>query len=203
MIQVAIFYLFSTILVLSAVMVITAKNPVHAVLFLIVCFFNTAALFVLLGAEFLAFMLIIVYAGALSVLFLFIVMMLNVDFTSLRKDIVKYAPVGLLVGAVLLIELFLLFQSWSHSVFLSQNIIHPIPDHEAVTNTKAIGAILYTDYAYIFILSGVILLLAMIGSITLTLRDTNRAKQQNGTEQAETDPDKILNIQKVTPGAGM
>lgn len=203
MIQASVFYLFATILVFSAVMVVTARNPVHAVLFLIVCFFNTAGLFVLLGAEFLAFLLVIVYAGALSVLFLFIVMMLDIDFAALRKDMVKYTPLAILVGGVLLVELILLFKGWTHSSHLAENMSGPILESESMTNTKAIGEVLYTDYIYAFQISGLVLLVAMIGAITLTLRDTHRAKRQSVSEQTATKAEDVLNIQKVTPGAGM
>ncbi len=185
-------------------MVITARNPVHAVLFLILCFFNVSGLFVLLGAEFLAFMLVIVYAGALSVLFLFIVMMLDIDFSSLRQDMVKYTPISILIAGVLLVELLLLFQGWGGSSHIAGNLSeHPILSSEDMTNTKAIGAVLYTDYVYAFQLSGLVLFVAMIGTITLTLRDTHKAKRQRVSEQTAVKPEDILNIQKVTPGVGM
>ena len=172
------FYLFSGIAVLSALMVISAKNPVHSVLFLILSFVNAAGLFVLLGAEFLAMILVVVYVGAVAVLFLFVVMMLDINFVKLREGFLQYLPFGALLGLVLIIELGLLFLSESFSE-MSLVEYSSSPFVSDIENTKLIGEVLYTNYFYLFQLSGIILLVAMIGSITLTLRDRGYVKRQN------------------------
>ena len=178
------FYIFSGVAVLSALMVISAKNPVHSVLFLILSFVNTAGLFVLLGAEFLAMILIVVYVGAVAVLFLFVVMMLDINFIKLREGFLQYLPFGVLLGIVLLVELGILFLTESFSqmslVEYSNN-----PTFTEKENTKQIGELLYTYYFYLFQISGIILLVAMIGSITLTLRDRRQVKRQNISAQIQ------------------
>jgi NADH-quinone oxidoreductase subunit J len=192
------FYLFSVLLLTSGAMVITARNPVHSVLFLILAFFNAAGLFVLLGAEFLAMILIIVYVGAVAVLFLFVVMTLDIDFTELRADAVKYLPVGLGLGLVLLAELMLVVGSFA----LAPGAVQPIPA-EQVTNAAAIGRVLYTKYVYFFELSGAVLLVAMIGTIVLTLRHRAGAKRQNVAEQVGRLRKDAIEVVKVETGKGI
>ena len=172
------FYLFSSVTVLSALMVISAKNPVHSVLFLILSFVNAAGLFVLLGAEFLAMILVVVYVGAVAVLFLFVVMMLDINFIKLREGFLQYLPFGALLGIVLIAELGILFLTKN---FSSMNLVDytEIPEISAVENTKLLGSVLYTKYFFLFQISGLILLVAMIGSITLTLRKRGKSKKQN------------------------
>src|ERR1043166_6782567 len=164
------FYLFAGICVASAFMVIAAKNPVHSVLYLILAFVNAAGLFVMMGAEFLAMILIVVYVGAVAVLFLFVVMMLDVDFAELRQGFLNYLPVGALIGIVVLIELLLVVGSWVIGPGVPKAITSPTPPADMVTNTEALGRVLYTQYVYFFQAAGVVLLVAMIGAIVLTLR---------------------------------
>lgn len=197
------FYLFATITVLSALMVITAKNPVHSVLFLILAFFNSAGLFVLLGAEFIAMILVIVYVGAVAVLFLFVVMMLDISFADLRKGAMKYLPVGLLTGGILLAELVTIFVGWSFAKSAKLNIASPTPDASDITNTEALGRILYTDYVLAFQVSGLILLVAMIGAIVLTHRRRPGVRKQNVSDQQARQPSDVLEMHKVTPKTGI
>jgi NADH-quinone oxidoreductase subunit J len=175
------FYFFAFILIAAAVMVVTARNPVHSVIWLIAAFFNAAALFLIAGAEFLAMILVIVYVGAVAVLFLFVVMMLDVDFAQLRQGVQRYAPVGGAVGAILFLELLLVLAAWRFAPDAATLRLAPTP--EGVTNTEAIGRILYTDHIYLFQLSGLILLVAMIGAIVLTLRERPGTKRQNVAAQ--------------------
>ena len=176
------FYVFSLVAVLSALMVISARNPVHSVLFLILSFVNASGLFVLLGAEFLAMILVVVYVGAVAVLFLFVVMMLDINFVKLREGFLQYLPFGALLGIVLIIELSILFLTKSFSEnSLSKFVESPVMNE--VENTKLIGQVLYTEYFYFFQISGLILLVAMVGSITLTLRDRGQVKRQNISQQ--------------------
>ena len=176
------FYVFSLVAVLSALMVISARNPVHSVLFLILSFVNASGLFVLLGAEFLAMILVVVYVGAVAVLFLFVVMMLDINFVKLREGFLQYLPFGALLGIVLIIELGILFLTKSFSEnSLSKFVQSPVMNE--VENTKLIGQVLYTEYFYLFQISGLILLVAMVGSITLTLRDRGQVKRQNISQQ--------------------
>ena len=197
------FYLFATITLLSAMMVITAKNPVHSVLFLILAFFNAAGLFILLGAEFIAMILVIVYVGAVAVLFLFVVMMLDINFADLRKGAMKYVPVGLIAGGVLLAELITVFVGWTMSEKAVSNIASPIPDPTKITNTEALGHILYTDYVFAFQVSGLILLVAMIGAIVLTHRRRSGIRKQNVGDQQARQPSDVLEMHKVTPKTGI
>src|SRR5690349_6496253 len=162
------FYLFAAILIASAVMVVTARNPVHSVLFLILAFFNASALFLIAGAEFLAMILVIVYVGAVAVLFLFVVMMLDIDFARLREGFQRYAPVGAIIGGILLLELLLVLAGWRFTGQAATLRLAPMPGE--VTNTAALGRLLYTDYVYLFQAAGLILLVAMIGAIVLTHR---------------------------------
>jgi NADH-quinone oxidoreductase subunit J len=175
------FYLFAFILIASAVMVVTARNPVHSVLYLILAFFNAAALFLIAGAEFLAMILVIVYVGAVAVLFLFVVMMLDVDFAQLREGFQRYAPIGAVVGGILFLELLFVLGAWRFAGDAAELRLAPSP--EGVSNTEALGRILYTDHVYLFQLSGLILLVAMIGAIVLTLRDRPGTRRQNVAEQ--------------------
>ena len=181
------FYLFSIVAVASAFMVIASRNPVHSVLFLILAFVNAAGLFVLMGAEFLAMILVVVYVGAVAVLFLFVVMMLDVDFAQLRQGFQQYLPVGALIGAIFLIEILLVVGSWTIDPGLVQSPLGNVAGAESVTNTQALGRVLYTDYVFFFQLAGLILLVAMIGAIVLTLRDRPGVKRQNiATQNART-----------------
>ncbi len=201
MIPALFFYLFSAIAVASAVMVISAKNPVHSVLFLILCFFNAAGLFVLLGAEFLAMILVVVYVGAVAVLFLFVVMMLDVDFVELRQGMLNYLPVGATVGLIVLVELALVFGSWVINPSSVSTRAAPTPTD--ITNTEALGRILYTDFIYYFQAAGLILLVAMVGAIVLTLRHKEGVKRQNISEQVARNPATAIEVVKVKPGQGI
>ncbi|WP_088347634.1 MULTISPECIES: NADH-quinone oxidoreductase subunit J [Rhodomicrobium] len=196
----AFFYIFAVVTIASAIMVITVRNPVHAVLFLILAFFNAAGLFVLLGAEFIAMILVIVYVGAVAVLFLFVVMMLDVDFAELRAGYAKYLPVGGLIGAILLAELLLVVSAWTIAPESALRIGERIPGD--VTNAEAIGRVLYTRYVYFFELSGLVLLVAMIGAIVLTLRHREGVKRQNIGDQVARDRTAI-EIKKVETGRGI
>ncbi len=197
------FYLFAVVLVLSAMMVVASRNPVHSVLFLILAFFNAAGLFLLLGAEFAAFILVIVYVGAVAVLFLFVVMMLDIDFEELRKGAWKSLPVGLLVGAVLVSQLVITALNWQSLTTAKGIILSPIAAHAAKTNTQAIGQILYTDYVYPFQIAGLILLVAMIGAIVLTLRERGGVLRQNIGSQITRKRSDVLEIRKVEKRSGI
>lgn len=198
MIEALVFYLFSTVAVISAVMVISSKNPVHSVLFLILAFFNAAGLFVLLGAEFLAMILVIVYVGAVAVLFLFVVMMLNIHVEDLRKGIIKHLPFSLLIGLVFLIELVFVLSSgeWKKA---SNPALAPDAPH----NTQALGNVLYTDYVLLFQGAGLILFVAMIGSIVLTLRQRDGVKRQSISRQVNRTRADSVEIKKVKSRNGI
>ena len=196
------FYLFSLVAVLSALMVISARNPVHSVLFLILSFVNASGLFILLGAEFLAMILVVVYVGAVAVLFLFVVMMLDINFVKLREGFLQYLPFGALLGIVLIIELSILFLTKSFSEN-SVTAYMQSPKINEIENTKLIGKVLYTDYFYLFQISGLILLVAMIGSITLTLRDRGQVKRQNISSQNFTDANNAIEKKKIKIGKGI
>ncbi|ODT80573.1 MAG: NADH:ubiquinone oxidoreductase subunit J [Pelagibacterium sp. SCN 64-44] len=195
------FYLFSAIAIASALMVISARNPVHAVLFLILTFFNGSGLFMLAGAEFLALLLIVVYVGAVAVLFLFVVMMLDVDFASLRQGFLQYAPIGVLVGVVLLLELLLVAGSFVVSPDVAAGSALPIDG--TVDNMRAIGLVLYTRYVFLFQGAGAVLLVAMIGAIVLTLRHKPNVKRQNPVDQVARKRSETLEIVKVKSGQGL
>jgi len=197
------FYLFAGICVASAFMVIAAKNPVHSVLFLILAFVNAAGLFVLLGAEFLAMILIVVYVGAVAVLFLFVVMMLDVDFAELRQGFLSYLPVGVFVGGLVLVELLLVVFPWAIGAGLPKAITAPIPPMEQTTNTEALGQVLYTTYVYFFQAAGLILLVAMVGAIVLTLRHKERVKRQDMAAQVRRTKADAMEVIKVAPGQGL
>ncbi|HET6184125.1 MAG TPA: NADH-quinone oxidoreductase subunit J [Acetobacteraceae bacterium] len=195
------FYIFSIVLVISAAMVVTARNPVHSVLFLIAAFFNAAVLFLIVGAEFLAFILLIVYVGAVAVLFLFVVMMLDIDFEQLRSGFQRYAPVGAAIGALLLAELVLVMLGWPVSSAVSQARFAPAPAD--ISNTDALGRLLYTDYILPFQTAGLVLLVAMIGAIMLTLRDRRRSRHQVVAVQVARRPEDTLELVRVDLGQGV
>lgn len=197
------FYLFAVLAVASAAMVIIAKNPVHAVLFLILVFFNAAGLFVLLGAEFLAMLLVIVYVGAVAVLFLFVVMMLDVDFAELKAGFIKNAGVGAIVGGVVLAELVLLFAARGLDVGIAKGGSGVPLAPPGVSNTEALGQIIYTKYAYFFQGAGLILLVAMIGAIVLTLRQREGVKRQSIPAQNARGPATGMDIIKVPSGGAV
>ncbi len=195
------FYLFAAVTVAAATMVIASRNPVHSVLFLILAFFSSAGLFVLMGAEFLAMILVIVYVGAVAVLFLFVVMMLDINFVELRQGFLQYLPVGGLVGLILLVELFLIAGGWVSAPNAAQVASTPIV--EGVTNTRAIGQVLYTKYIYLFQVAGLILLVAMIGAIVLTLRHRPGVRRQSTLQQLDRRRDQAVELKKVKPGQGV
>ncbi|MGF1561628.1 MAG: NADH-quinone oxidoreductase subunit J [Geminicoccaceae bacterium] len=198
-----VFYLFGAITVASAVMVISSRNPVHSVLFLILAFFTSAGLFVLIGAEFIAMILVVVYVGAVAVLFMFVVMMLDIYAVRMRQGLLHYLPIGALVGVILLVELILVFATWAvdpGSMAVPADIAPPI---EQRTNTAAIGDILYTDYFYLFQLAGLILLTAIIGAITLTLRKREGVRRQDIGEQVAVTREQRLQVRKVSTGSGV
>ncbi len=201
--QAIMFYLFAVVTVASGVMVVAARNPVHSVLFLILAFFNSAGLFVLLGAEFLAMILVVVYVGAVAVLFLFVVMMLDIDFAELRSGFIRYLPIGALIGFVLLAELVLIFGSSAIAPGIAGLPAAPAPANAvAMTNTRALGALLYTRYIFAFQAAGVILLVAMIGAIVLTLRRRVGVRRQSIPDQLARTRAQAVAIVKVPLGAG-
>ena len=195
------FYLFAGICVASAFMVIAAKNPVHSVLYLILAFVNAAGLFVMLGAEFLAMILIVVYVGAVAVLFLFVVMMLDVDFAELKQGALQYLPIGMLIGGIFLAELLFVVGAWVIGPGVPQAITAPIA--AKMPNIEAIGLVLYTRYAYFFEAAGMILLIAMVGAIVLTLQHRVRVRRQNIPEQNARTPATAMEVVKVRTGQGL
>lgn len=201
LLQALAFYAFAAIAVAAGVMVISARNPVHSVLFLILAFFNAAGLFVLLGAEFLAMILVVVYVGAIAVLFLFVVMMLDINFVELRQGFLQYLPIGALIGLMLLAELILVGGTWAFSPEMSGAM--PVPDIAGRTNTEAIGDILYTHYIYLFQTAGLVLLVAMIGAIVLTLRVRPGVRKQRPSDQVARTREEAVAIRKVSPGGGV
>jgi NADH-quinone oxidoreductase subunit J len=203
MVAAIMFYILAMVLVGSAVMVVFSKNPVHSVLFLILAFFNAAGLFVLLGAEFVAMILVIVYVGAVAVMFLFVVMMLDINFTELRKGVQDYLPIGLLIGFILLVEMAVIAGGWSLTDGIATAITTPTPIASEVHNTEAIGRILYTDNIFLFQLGGLILLVAMIGAIVLTHRQRPGVKKQNIGDQVRRRRDDAYEAVNVKPGQGI
>jgi len=199
--QALFFYLFACVCVASAVMVIVSRNPVHSVLFLILAFVNASGLFVLMGAEFLAMILIVVYVGAVAVLFLFVIMMLDVDFVELREGFTEYLPVGLVVGGIFLVELLMTVGFWVINPAVTRTITAAIPTD--VTNTEALGLVLYTKYIHYFQLAGVVLLVAMIGAIVLTLRHKTNIKRQSIPAQNARTPELAMSVRKVASGQGL
>lgn len=197
------FYLFAFTGVGAGLLVVIARNPVHSVLWLILSFFSAAGLFVLMGAEFVAMLLAIVYVGAVAVLFLFVVMMLDVDFAELRGGIQRYMPLGLLIGLILLIELGLVYGHWNVSESAAGLRQSPTPPIEETHNTLALGQLIYTDYIYLFQASGLILLVAMIGAIVLTLRHREDIKRQNVMQQMHRNPAEAMELKDVKSGQGL
>ena len=198
------FYLFAAVTVAAAFMVIAAKNPVHSVLFLILAFFNAAGLFILLGAEFLAMILVVVYVGAVAVLFLFVVMMLDVDFAELRQGTLQYLPIGGLVGLILLVELILVLGGVLVSPQTAATAAAPTPPVDQVSNVAAIGELLYTRYIFFFQMAGMVLLVAMIGAIVLTLRHKVGIKRQDIARQVARTPATAVQVmRKVESGKGL
>src|SRR6202158_3864675 len=195
------FYLFAGICVSSAVMVIVSRNPVHSVLYLILAFVNASGLFVLMGAEFLGMVLIFVNVGAVATLFLFVIMMLDVDFTELREGFLEYLPIGLVIGAVFLAELLLVGGGWVINTNAAKSITAAIPAN--VSNTEAIRLLLYTRYIYYFQLAGMVLLVAMIGAIVLTLRHKANVKRQDINVQNARTPELAMSVRKVASGQGL
>ncbi len=197
------FYLFAIVAVASGLLVVLARNPVHSVLWLILAFLSSAGLFVMLGAEFLAMLLMIVYVGAVAVLFLFVVMMLDIDFAALKAEMARYFPLASLVGLVILMQLALLYGSWVQAegaLGLRQAVT---PDINQVENSRALGMILYDQYFILFQLSGLVLLVAMIGAIVLTLRHRVNVKRQDVLAQMWRDPAKAMELKDVKPGQGL
>ena len=201
MIPTILFYLFAAVLVASAATVVSARNPVHSVLFLILAFFNAAALFLIAGAEFLAMILVIVYVGAVAVLFLFVVMMLDVNFAQLREGVQRYAPIGAAVGLILLIELGFVLTGWKIAPDAMSLRFAPTPAH--VQNTAALGRLLYTDYILPFQLCGLVLLVAMIGAIVLTLRDRQSSRHQTIARQVAREASETMVMMDIRTGAGV
>lgn len=184
-------------------MVIASRNPVHSVLFLILAFFNSAGLFVLMGAEFLAMILVIVYVGAVAVLFMFVVMMLDINFVEMREGFIQYLPVGLLVGFILLVEILMIVGAWVISPEIAANATAPAPAPEARENTAALGDLIYTNYIYLFQAAGMILLVAMIGAIVLTLRTRPGVKKQRIADQVGRARSASVELKKIRPGQGV
>ena len=184
------FYLFAAMTVASGVMVITARNPVHAVLFLILAFFNAAGLFILMGAEFLAMLLVVVYVGAVAVLFLFVVMMLDIDYADLREGFQRHLPIGLIVGGILLVELLVIFSGPGTTMGVAAI-------DTSRSNTALIGDVIYTDFIFLFQLAGLILLVAMIGAITLTMRHREGVKRQSIAHQNARTRDETITLISV------
>jgi NADH-quinone oxidoreductase subunit J len=197
-----VFYLFSAAAVAAGVMVISARNPVHSVLFLILAFFNGAGLFVLIGAEFLAMVLVVVYVGAVAVLFLFVVMMLDINFVRLREGFLQYLPIGALIALILLVELILVLGTWALSpAAIGAAVEQPVPP--GASNVEALGDLFYTDYLYLFQAAGLILLVAIIGAITLTLRVRPRVRRQQIAQQVHRRETETVDLRKVQPGSGI
>jgi NADH-quinone oxidoreductase subunit J len=195
------FYLFAGVCVASAVMVIVSRNPVHSVLFLILAFVNASGLFVLMGAEFLAMILVVVYVGAVAVLFLFVIMMLDVDFTQLREGFIHDLPVGIVIGGIFMFELLLTVGTWVINPGIAKTITSPIPSN--VSNTEALGLVLYTKYIHYFQTAGMVLLVAMIGAIVLTLRHKVSVKRQDINVQNARTPELAMSVRKVASGQGL
>jgi NADH-quinone oxidoreductase subunit J len=201
MLSAVFFYLFAILCVGAGFMVIATRNTVHAVLYLIFAFFNAAGLFLLLGAEFLAMILIVVYVGAVMVLFLFVVMMLEVDFAALRAGFIKYLPVGVTVGLLLLVELVFVVGAWLTAPDLVSDA--PTPPMAEVSNTQALGEILYTRYVYLFEAAGLILLVAMVGAIVLTLHHKRDVRRQSIPEQVSRTRENAIEVVQVETGRGL
>ena len=202
-VQVVAFCLFSFLIVASGVMVISSKNPVHSVLFMILAFFNSAGLFILLGAEFLAMILVVVYVGAVAVLFLFVVMMLDINFVELRQGFLRYLPIGGVVAFILLAELLVVLGGWQLSAEAPTAIAAAAPAPENITNTHALGQLIYTQYIYLFQAAGIILLIAMIGAIVLTHRHRDGVRKQKISDQLKRRAEETVTLHKVPTGKGV
>ena len=200
-IQTIMFYVLAVVTVGAGVMVIASRNPVHSVLFLILAFFNSAGLFVMMGAEFLAMILIIVYVGAVAVLFLFVVMMLDINFAELRAGFLQYLPIGGVIGVILLAELVMVFASGVIEIEVPTEVASPTPPPDEITNTQALGNVLYTRYAYLFQGAGFILLIAMVGAIVLTHRRRADVRRQRIADQVARDPKAAVQVTDIEPGA--
>jgi len=202
-VQALAFYLLAAVTVAAAVMVISARNPVHSVLFLILSFFSSGGLFVLMGAEFLAMILVIVYVGAVAVLFLFVVMMLNINFVRLREGFLQYLPLGMLIGLIMLVELLMLLGAWHFGPEITAQAASPAPAISEVSNTHALGHLLYTKYVYIFQAAGMVLLVAMIGAIVLTHRRRDGVQRQKISDQVARRREDSVELKQVNPGGGI
>lgn len=202
-VQALAFYMFAAVTVAAGVMVISARNPVHSVLFLILAFFNSAGLFVLMGAEFLAMILVVVYVGAVAVLFLFVVMMLDIDIVAIREGFLQYLPLGALIGLILLAELIMVLGAWVAGPETTAATGVPIAPVTEVTNTAALGAVLYTKYFYLFQAAGLVLLIAMVGAIVLTLRRRPDVRRQSITEQISRPRAETIELKKVPSRSGV
>ena len=201
--QTATFYVFSAILIFAALRVVTTRNPVHAALWLVLCFFSASGVWLLLGAEFLAITLVLVYVGAVMVLFLFVVMMLDINFAELRQGFLTYLPIGLVIGIILLVELALVFGAWIVSPLAESAARAPLPPPSSVSNTHALGLVLYTNYMYLFELAGFVLLVAMVGAIVLTLRHREGVRRQSIDRQMARRAEESLEIKNVPSGSGV
>ena len=199
-VQALAFYVFAGAAVGSAVMVVAARNPVHSVLFLILAFFSAAGLFVLMGAEFLAMILVVVYVGAVAVLFMFVVMMLDINFVALREGVLQYLPAGGLIGIVLLFELILVFATWAAAPETASVVAEPIARSPGLTNTELLGSVLYTKYIYLFQVAGMVLLVAMIGTIVLSLRVREGVRRQKISDQIARRPEDSVELKKIPSG---
>ena len=197
------FYLFAAVAIASGVMVVSARNPVHSVLFLILAFFNAAGLFVLMGAEFLAMILVIVYVGAVAVLFMFVVMMLDINFAELRQGVTQYLPIGALVGLVLFLELVLIFGAWAVTAHVATTAAAPMPAPQQLSNTAALGALIYTRYVYAFQIAGLVLLVAMVGAIVLTHRGREGVRKQKIATQIARRREDSVEVVKVRSREGV
>ncbi len=197
------FYLFAGVAVAAGVMVVSSRNPVHSVLFLILAFFNSAGLFVLMGAEFLAMVLVIVYVGAVAVLFLFVVMMLDINYVRMREGFLQYLPVGGLIGVILLVELLLVLGGWAAAPEAASVVAESIAKTPDLTNTERLGAVLYTKYIYLFQTAGLVLLVAMIGAIVLTLRTREGARKQKIARQVGRRREQTIELKKIPTRSGV
>ena len=203
MIQALTFYVFAFFTVVSGALVISARNPVHSVLFLILAFFSSAGLFVLMGAEFLAMILVVVYVGAVAVLFLFVVMMLDINFVELRQGFLQYLPAGVMIGLVLLVELVVIVAGHAMAPEAGTTVAQPIPPVDKISNTQALGELFYTHYIYLFQAAGLILLVAMIGAIVLTHRKRDGVRKQRISEQINRRAEDSVEVVKVETGKGI
>ncbi|MGB0694732.1 MAG: NADH-quinone oxidoreductase subunit J [Rhodospirillaceae bacterium] len=198
-----VFYMLATVMVVAAFMVVISRNPVHSVLWLILTFFNSAGLFLLLGAEFVAMLVVVVYVGAVAVLFLFVVMMLDINYLKLREGFLNYMPIGAAIAFVLLAEMAVLAGGWVIAGDAPAHLAAPVPTDPEITNSQALGRILYTDYVYLFQAAGMVLLVAMIGSIMLTLRKHPKVLRQKVADQMARRKEDSLQLNKVEPGKGI